>query len=73
MTHNNEVVGRIQESSRSDAQAAIAVASEAHAAWAETLTREEGKPLGEARGEVQRAIDICYYYAGKARDASGVR
>ncbi|WP_424002280.1 aldehyde dehydrogenase family protein [Haloarcula salina] len=38
---------------------------------AETLTREEGKPLGEAQGEVQRAIDIFYYYAEKARDFGG--
>ena len=38
---------------------------------AETLTREEGKPLGEAEGEVQRAIDIFYYYAEKARDFGG--
>jgi len=38
---------------------------------AETLTSEEGKPLGEAQGEVQRAIDIFYYYAEKARDFGG--
>ncbi|MFC7212601.1 aldehyde dehydrogenase family protein [Saliphagus sp. GCM10025334] len=40
---------------------------------AETLTREEGKPLSEATGEVQRAIDIFYYYAEKARDYTGSR
>jgi len=39
----------------------------------ETLTREEGKTHAEARPEVQRAIDIFYYYAQKARDLSGVR
>ena len=38
---------------------------------AETLTREEGKTLAEARPEVQRAVDIFYYYAEKARDYRG--
>jgi len=37
----------------------------------ETLTREEGKPLSSASGEVQRAIDIFYYYAEKAMDFGG--
>jgi aldehyde dehydrogenase (NAD+) len=37
----------------------------------ETLVREEGKTRGEAGGEVQRAIDIFYYYAGKAADLGG--
>ncbi|MFB6106349.1 MAG: aldehyde dehydrogenase family protein [Halobacteriaceae archaeon] len=37
----------------------------------ETLTQEEGKALGEAGGEVQRAIDIFYYYGQKARDWNG--
>lgn len=37
----------------------------------ETLTREEGKTLTEAGGEVQRAIDIFGYYAEKARDLGG--
>jgi aldehyde dehydrogenase (NAD+) len=37
----------------------------------ETLSEEEGKTLSEARPEVQRAIDIFYYYAGKARDYRG--
>ncbi|MBS3781381.1 MAG: aldehyde dehydrogenase family protein [Candidatus Thermoplasmatota archaeon] len=37
----------------------------------ETLTREEGKTISEAAGEVQRAIDIFYYYAEKARDLGG--
>ncbi len=36
-----------------------------------TLTREEGKTFSEAGGEVQRAIDIFYYYAAKARDLGG--
>jgi len=38
---------------------------------AETLTREEGKALPEASGEVQRAVDILYYYAEKASDLAG--
>ncbi|WP_126664942.1 2,5-dioxovalerate dehydrogenase [Haloterrigena salifodinae] len=37
----------------------------------ETLTQEEGKTLSEAGGEVQRAIDIFYYYAQKASDLGG--
>lgn len=35
------------------------------------LTTEEGKTHGEAGGEVQRAIDIFYYFAGKASDLGG--
>ncbi|MFC7076867.1 2,5-dioxovalerate dehydrogenase [Haloarcula halophila] len=37
----------------------------------ETLVREEGKTRSEAGGEVQRAIDIFHYYAGKASDIGG--
>lgn len=37
----------------------------------ETLTREEGKTLSEARAEVQRAIDIFEYYGQKAVDFGG--
>ncbi|EMA55536.1 MULTISPECIES: aldehyde dehydrogenase family protein [Halococcus] len=37
----------------------------------ETLAREEGKALGEAGGEVGRAINIFYYYAEKAMDYAG--
>ena len=35
------------------------------------LVAEEGKAQAEAAGEVQRAIDIFAYYAGKARDRAG--
>lgn len=35
------------------------------------LTAEEGKTHAEAGGEVQRAIDIFHYYAGKTRDMGG--
>jgi aldehyde dehydrogenase (NAD+) len=37
----------------------------------ETLAREEGKALGEAGGEVGRAVNIFYYYAEKAMDYAG--
>lgn len=37
----------------------------------ERLTEEEGKTYAEAGGEVQRAIDIFYYYAEKTRDLGG--
>ena len=33
---------------------------------ARTMTREEGKPLGESRGEVQKSINLLEYYAGQA-------
>ncbi|GAA0237174.1 aldehyde dehydrogenase family protein [Haladaptatus pallidirubidus] len=38
---------------------------------AEILSREEGKALPEASGEVARAIDILYYYGEKANDLGG--
>lgn len=37
----------------------------------ETFVSEEGKTKAEASGEVQRAIDIFHYYAGKASDIGG--
>ena len=37
----------------------------------ERLTREEGKTTAEATPEVQRAIDIFYYYSQKAADYGG--
>ena len=33
---------------------------------AQTMAREVGKPISEARGEVARATVICRYYAGEA-------
>lgn len=33
---------------------------------AAAIAREVGKPIGEARGEVGRAVVICRYYAGEA-------
>ena len=38
---------------------------------AATLTREEGKTLAEARGEVSRARDIFHYFAGEGWRTSG--
>lgn len=38
---------------------------------AQAITREVGKPIGEARGEVGRAVVICRYYAGEAVRESG--
>lgn len=35
------------------------------------LTREEGKTVGESRGELSRSINICDYIAGHSRRASG--
>ncbi|MCG1003182.1 MULTISPECIES: aldehyde dehydrogenase family protein [Halobacterium] len=37
----------------------------------EMLVEEEGKARPEAAGEVQRAIDIFHYFAGKASDLGG--
>ncbi|MFA1611757.1 aldehyde dehydrogenase family protein [Halobellus rubicundus] len=39
----------------------------------ERLTAEEGKTHAEAGGEVQRAVDIFYYFAEQARDLAGER
>ena len=38
---------------------------------AEALTREEGKTLGESRGEIQRAINVIEFFAGEARRITG--
>ncbi len=38
---------------------------------AEALTREEGKTIGESRGEVQRAINVVEFFAGQARRITG--
>ncbi|HEU0041965.1 MAG TPA: aldehyde dehydrogenase family protein [Jiangellaceae bacterium] len=55
--------------------AALTAAAEAFAADADNLTalmvREVGKPLGEARGEVGRAVAILRYYAQQVFDPVG--
>ena len=38
---------------------------------AEALTREEGKTIGESRGELQRAINVVEFFAGEARRITG--
>jgi aldehyde dehydrogenase (NAD+) len=38
---------------------------------AQLLTREEGKTLAEARGELQRAINVAEFCAGEARRLNG--
>lgn len=39
---------------------------------AELMTREEGKILADARGEITGAIETLYYHAGAARRPTGV-
>jgi len=38
---------------------------------AQILTREEGKTIGESRGELQRAINVMEFFAGEARRLNG--
>ena len=38
---------------------------------AQTLTKEMGKVIEEARGEVQEAIDMAFYMAGEGRRLFG--
>ncbi|HZB96202.1 MAG TPA: aldehyde dehydrogenase family protein [Herpetosiphonaceae bacterium] len=39
--------------------------------YAREMTREMGKVLNEARGDVQEAIDMCYFMAGEGRRLHG--
>jgi aldehyde dehydrogenase (NAD+) len=39
--------------------------------YAREMTREMGKPIREARGDVQEAIDVCYHLAGEGRRLHG--
>src|SRR5262245_21836742 len=39
--------------------------------YAREMTRKMGKPLREARGDVQEAIDVCYHVAGEGRRLHG--
>lgn len=48
-----------------------AVIAERQEALAQILTREVGKPIGEARGEVGRCVMILRYYAGEAVRSNG--
>src|SRR5881409_3103842 len=38
---------------------------------AQTLTREEGKTIGESRGELQRSINVAEFCAGESRRMNG--
>lgn len=38
---------------------------------AQLLSREQGKPIGEARAEVQRGVDLLHYYAGEGWRSAG--
>lgn len=38
---------------------------------AQLMSREMGKPIAEARGDVQEGIDCAYYYAGEGRRLFG--
>src|ERR1700750_851899 len=38
---------------------------------AQILTREEGKTIGEARGELQRSINVAEFCAGESRRMNG--
>jgi alpha-ketoglutaric semialdehyde dehydrogenase len=48
-----------------------AAIADRHETIAEAMTREVGKPIGEARGETARAVAILRYYAGEAVRAVG--
>ena len=87
----SEVVGLVQNSTKSDLDAAVAAAKLAQTAWrklsgsargdylykvanimeqrlsaiAETMTREMGKTLPEAKGETARGVALLRYYAGE--------
>jgi aldehyde dehydrogenase (NAD+) len=39
--------------------------------YAKEMSREMGKPIREARGDVQEAIDVCYHVAGEGRRLHG--
>src|SRR6201988_3059231 len=44
---------------------------EAKEELSQILTREEGKTLGESRGEVQRSINVAEFCAGESRRMNG--
>ncbi len=89
--NTDDIIGHAPQSTREEAQAAVAAATAAFPAWravsapqrgrvlakavqlcyerkeeiARTMTREEGKIIGEARGEVQKSVNLLEYYAGQ--------
>ena len=44
---------------------------EANEELAQTLTHEEGKTIGESRGELQRSINVAEFCAGESRRLNG--
>lgn len=48
-----------------------AILSERKEALARDMAREMGKPIREARGDVQEAIDVCFHLAGEGRRLHG--
>ena len=95
--NKNEVVGRVQSSTREDLDMAVQAANDAKDSWrklgqhargqflfkvanilesriddiAETMTREMGKTLPEAKGETARGVAILRYYAGEGMRKNG--
>jgi aldehyde dehydrogenase (NAD+) len=96
-TDRTGIVGRFQDSTTADTEAAIDAARRAWRTWrlvpapkraeylfrvggiltrrkdeyARAMAREMGKPVREARGDVQEAIDVCYHVAGEGRRLFG--
>ncbi len=94
----DELVGKGYLASATEAEAALAAASEALPAWsrmpapkrgeiveraadllraeqddvARLLTREEGKTVAEAKGEIYRAYNVLNYTAGQSRRMGGI-
>src|SRR5436309_206498 len=88
--NTDDIIGQAPQSTREEAQAAVAAAQAAFPAWRNTpapargrilakavqlchdrkeeiarmMCREEGKTVTEARGEVQKSINLFEYYAG---------
>ncbi|UOQ44030.1 aldehyde dehydrogenase family protein [Halobacillus salinarum] len=93
----NEVVGKIQSSTKQDLDNAVQAAEAGQKKWkkmtgaergnylfkvadileqnlediAETMTREMGKTLPEAKGETARGVAILRYYAGEGMRSEG--
>jgi aldehyde dehydrogenase (NAD+) len=96
--NQDEIIGKGLLASRSEAEAALAAASDALPSWsrmpapkrgeiieraadllraeqdevARLLTREEGKTVAEAKGEIYRAYNVLNYTAGQSRRMGGI-
>ncbi|KKK39823.1 aldehyde dehydrogenase [Mesobacillus campisalis] len=95
--NKSEIVGYVQNSTKSDLDKAVQAAHQAKKTWrkmgqsargqllfkaanileenldviAETMTREMGKTLPEAKGETARGVAILRYYAGEGMRKEG--